>query len=60
MFRTRTFIFRKTVVVTGMVRYSTVRYVLCAEITINSFHRLSQYNIFEVFTYIYRKTKHSS
>jgi len=47
MFRDRWFIFRKTVVYTGMVQCA-VR----AEITIKDFYKIYKYKIFELFKYI--------
>jgi len=55
MFRTRGFIFRKTVVYTDMLQY-----VLRAEITIRDFYKIPKHKIFEIFKYIDVNIKHSS
>jgi hypothetical protein len=55
MFQTQGFIFRKTVVYTGMVHC-----VLYAEITIKGFYEISKYEIYGLFKYIGMNIKYSS
>jgi len=55
MFRTRGFLFRKTVVHAG-----TLWYVVHAKITIKGFYKVPKYEIFELYKYIEINIKHSS